>query len=55
MGAKITAMQICFVSLWMCGYQKAFGTPGAAQTKPGLLSCPSFNHKNHPADNTSIH
>jgi hypothetical protein len=27
-------------------------TPPATQTKPGLFSCQSFNHKNHSADNT---
>jgi hypothetical protein len=31
---------------------KAFTTPPATQTKPGLLSCQSFNHKNHGSDNT---
>jgi hypothetical protein len=34
---------------------KAFTTPPAAQTKPGLLSYQSFNQKNHPADNTLNH
>jgi hypothetical protein len=30
---------------------KPFTTPAAAQTKAGPLSCKSFNHKNHSADN----
>jgi hypothetical protein len=34
---------------------KTFTTPPATQTKPGLLSHQSFNHKNHPADNAVHH
>jgi len=34
------------------GHNKSGHGPPAAQTKPGLLSYQSFNHKNHSSDNT---
>ena len=37
------------------GHAKSGHAPPATQTKPGLLSYQSFNHKNHSADNTLTH